>query len=269
MLYDSHTHTVHSDGRSTVSELCYAAWEKGLDGVTVSDHANMNYYRDRDTYRCMQEALEAVAAAKEAFDPLGLKVLRGIELGEYTYAPEKAREVLSLGGFDAILCAVHLVPAAGWSCAYNRIDFSDPRITDEEIDSYFHHYWQLLSQTVDAFDFDIETGSLSNRRTVFELPEGIGNPDGACIDSEGMMWIALWDGHKAIRVNPMEGKIVDEIEIPAVKAACCSFAGDDMKELIIASCFAFKPEEAAEYPFAGSLFRITVDVPGVAPYLFG
>ena len=82
-------------------------------------------------------------------------MLRGIELGEYTVAPKKAEEVLALNSFDAILCAVHFVPKAGWSMPYNRIDFQNAMLKDEEINEYLDYYFDLLSETVDAFDFDI------------------------------------------------------------------------------------------------------------------
>lgn len=154
MLYDCHTHTTNSDGKNSVCEMCLAAAEKGLGGITVTDHANMNFYYDRNTFSYIKKSLEETRKAKEEFEGK-IKVLTGIELGEYTYAPQKAEEVLSLGGFDAILCSVHLVPEAGWSLAYNRIDFSDPKISDDDINEYFRLYFNLLSETADRFDFDI------------------------------------------------------------------------------------------------------------------
>jgi sugar lactone lactonase YvrE len=45
---------------------------------------------------------------------------------------------------------------------------------------------------VDAFDYNLETGDISNRRTVVKIENGY--PDGMTIDKEGMIWVAHWEG---------------------------------------------------------------------------
>ncbi len=154
MLYDCHTHTIHSDGKNSTAEICASAIKKGVGGITVTDHANMNFYMERDTYKKINESIKSAEEAKEKFGGQ-LNILTGVELGEYTIAPKKAEEILSLDCFDAILCSVHFVPQAGWSLAYNRIDFQNNMTTNEEINEYLDLYLDLLSETVDAFDFDI------------------------------------------------------------------------------------------------------------------
>ena len=154
MLYDCHTHTTHSDGKNSTIEMCTSAIEKGLGGITVTDHANMNFYMERDTLKNIKESIKSIEEIKEKFRGQ-LNILRGVELGEYTVAPKKAEELLSLNCFDAILCSVHFVPKAGWSLAYNRIDFRNYMTRDEEINEYLDLYFDLLSETVDAFDFDV------------------------------------------------------------------------------------------------------------------
>ncbi len=154
MFVDCHTHSTNSDGRNSVDELCLSAIEKGIGGILITDHADMNFYNERNTYERIKKLIADVSKAKAKYDGK-LKILTGIELGEYTIAPQKAEEVLSLGGFDAVLCSVHYVPKAGWFLAYNRIDFRQFMQTDEEINEYISLYFDLLSETVDAFDFDI------------------------------------------------------------------------------------------------------------------
>ena len=153
MLFDCHSHSVNSDGFNTVDELCQRAIELALGGITVTDHANMNYYNEKKTYPSIIRSLKDTEEAAKKYEGK-LRVLKGIELGEYGVAPKKAEEVLSIGGYDAILGSVHLVPKAGWSLTYNRIDFRCT-MTDAEIYEYIDCYFDLLSETVDAFDFDI------------------------------------------------------------------------------------------------------------------
>ncbi len=154
MLFDCHTHTVHSDGKNTVSEMCISAIGKGISGLTITDHADMNFYMERNTLSRIAASMESIAKAQESFGQ-NLKILKGIELGEYTIAPRKAEEVLSIRDLDAVLCSVHFVPKAGWSLAYNRIDFQNCMTSTEELNEYIGLYFDLLKETVDAFDFDI------------------------------------------------------------------------------------------------------------------
>lgn len=152
-MFDSHTHTVNSDGQQTVEEMCLAAWEKGMDGITVTDHADMNFYEERNHLQRISKSIRELRCAAQEYAGR-LKVLCGVELGEYLYDPESAKKILALTQYDAVLCSVHLVPQARWEKPYNRIVFSEDA-TDEEIEDYLQKYLSLLSNTVDAFDFDI------------------------------------------------------------------------------------------------------------------
>ena len=51
VFFDCHTHTIHSDGKDTVPEMCVSAIEKGIRGLTITDHADMNFYMERNTFR--------------------------------------------------------------------------------------------------------------------------------------------------------------------------------------------------------------------------
>jgi len=61
-------------------------------------------------------------------------------------------------------------------------------------DDKYLYYIDTPTRRIDAFDFDPETGGLSNRRVAFEVPLGMGFPDGMTVDEEGMLWVALWMG---------------------------------------------------------------------------
>ncbi|MCL2539515.1 MAG: SMP-30/gluconolactonase/LRE family protein [Oscillospiraceae bacterium] len=74
-----------------------------------------------------------------------------------------------------------------------------------------------------AFDYDLETGSVSNRRVVIEIAPGIGRPDGMCIDSKGMLWVAHWEGSMIGRYDPAKGKLIAKIELPERNVTSCCF----------------------------------------------
>ena len=153
MLYDSHTHTTNSDGRNTLDEMCQSAIEAGVSGLMITDHADMNFYESRDTYNRIDSAIKQIRQAQVQYKDK-LELLCGVELGEYCYAPEKADRILQLTNYDAVLCSVHLVPAARWEKPYNRIVFSEDG-TDKELAEYIRLYLELLTKTVDSFDFQI------------------------------------------------------------------------------------------------------------------
>ena len=151
--YDMHTHSLNSDGKFSVDDMCLAAIEKGVTGIAVTDHADMNFYESRNTPQRIGTSAAEIRSAAERYGDR-LEVLCGVELGEYLYAPEKAREILTMEPYDVVLCSVHLVPAARWPMPYNRIPF-DADGTDEELADYLEKYFDLLCKTVDGFDFDV------------------------------------------------------------------------------------------------------------------
>ena len=153
MLYDSHTHTTNSDGRNSMDEMCLAAIASGVEGIAITDHADMNFYESRDTYNRIRNGIAQIREAQKTYQGQ-LDLLCGLELGEFLYDPENAQKMLGLTDYDTILCSVHLVPAARWEQPYNRIPFSQDG-TDEELEDYLELYFDLLNDTVDAFDFDV------------------------------------------------------------------------------------------------------------------
>jgi sugar lactone lactonase YvrE len=102
------------------------------------------------------------------------------------------------------------------------------------------YYIDTLTYEVAAFDYDAETGDISNRRTALKFPESGGYPDGMTIDSEGMLWIAFWDGWHVRRYNPQTGEKLLEIAVP---------------DLYITTARAgLTPEQLEEQPLAGTTF---------------
>jgi sugar lactone lactonase YvrE len=117
------------------------------------------------------------------------------------------------------------------------------------------YYIDTLTYEVAAFDYDAETGDISNRRTALKFPESGGYPDGMTIDSEGMLWIAFWDGWHVRRYNPQTGEKLLEIAVPAARASSCTFGGENFEDLYITTARAgLTPEQLEEQPLAGTTF---------------
>jgi L-arabinonolactonase len=82
-----------------------------------------------------------------------------------------------------------------------------------------------------AFDYDAATGAVGAKRTVART-EGRGVPDGSCVDAEGFIWNAIWEGYRVDRFAP-DGRLDLTIEVPVEKPTCVAFGGVDLDTLFI------------------------------------
>jgi sugar lactone lactonase YvrE len=126
------------------------------------------------------------------------------------------------------------------------------------------YYNDTPTLSVQAFDYDDATGSISNRRVAFRIPEGQGYPDGMSIDAEGKLWIAMWGAGSVNRYDPETGALLQQVKVAAPNTTSCAFGGKDLKTLYITSArVELSDEELAQYPLSGDLFVAEVDVAGV------
>ena len=124
------------------------------------------------------------------------------------------------------------------------------------------YYTDTPTGNVDAFDYDETTGNISNRRTVVKVPEGY--PDGMTIDSEDKLWVALYGGYGVAKFDPLTGKLLSKVNVPAPNVTSCAFGCDDLKTLYITTATEnMKKEDLEKYPQAGGVFSIPVGVKGV------
>ena len=125
-----------------------------------------------------------------------------------------------------------------------------------------------LADTVYAYDFDAESGSLFNRRPLIEVPEGQGTPDGMTVDSEGCLWVAFWGGSAIRRYEP-EGSLLQEVRLPVRQVSSCAFGGPDQGDLYITTAArGLSGRELEEQPHAGGLFRCRPGVSGPPAYAY-
>lgn len=117
---------------------------------------------------------------------------------------------------------------------------------------------------IDAFDYNIETGAIKNRRVIVTIADELGGPDGMTIDEEGKLWVALWGGNGVGRFDPASGKLLQKIDVPAPHITSCAFGGEHLDTLYITSAREGLTEQQLEqYPLSGGLFSIIPGVNGV------
>ncbi|KAM6151817.1 regucalcin isoform 2-T2 [Rhynchocyon petersi] len=110
----------------------------------------------------------------------------------------------------------------------------------------------------------------ANRRNVYKLEKEEQIPDGMCIDAEGKLWVACYNGGRVIRLDPETGKRLQTVKLPVDKTTSCCFGGKDNSEMYVTCARdGMDPESLLRQPEAGGIFKITgLGVKGICPYLY-
>lgn len=127
-----------------------------------------------------------------------------------------------------------------------------------------YYFIDSSAGTVWAFDFDVQAGTITNRRAFLELDTSESVPDGMCVDVEGGLWIARYGGNRVERYDA-HGQLTDQVAVGAKQATCPVLGGDDFRTLYITSGTQEMEDPGTE---DGRLFSARVPVAGLAPHWF-
>ncbi len=144
------------------------------------------------------------------------------------------------GTLEEVISRVSLSNGLGWSPSGDTMYFSDTHVG-----------------TVWAFDYDLATGVIANRRAFAEVPREEGVPDGLAVDSAGRVIVAIWRGAR-LDVYAPDGTREAQLPVPVRNPTSCAFGGADLRTLYVTTM----PASNEDDPRSGSLFALTVDVPG-------
>lgn len=126
-------------------------------------------------------------------------------------------------------------------------------------DGQMMFYIDSPTRQVWAFDFDPKDSSIRNRRTVVEIPETMGIPDGMSIDSEDNLWVAHWGDGMVRCWRPGDGQHLASIKVQDHFTTSSTFGGKDMQTLFICSATDLKSKMKP----SGRLFAIKLQTTGV------
>jgi sugar lactone lactonase YvrE len=136
-------------------------------------------------------------------------------------------------------------------------------------DTFQQEFW--------AYDYEITTGSLSNKRVFATTSEDEGVADGSTVDEEGFLWNAQVIGGELVRYAP-DGSVDRRIGMPVKNVTSVMFGGDNLDVLYVTSMARVKhpavhdlfiKEKKSQF-LAGSLFAVTgLGIRGLPEVRFG
>jgi len=131
-------------------------------------------------------------------------------------------------------------------------------------DRHTMYYVDSGPGTIHTIDVD-DAGNLGEKKLFLHFdPIGVRTPDGLCVDEEGCLWVAFWDGGEVRRFAP-SGEQLARVALPVSRPTCCALGGDSGTALYITTAWeGLSDERLAKETDAGRIFSVDVGVKGLA-----
>jgi sugar lactone lactonase YvrE len=131
-------------------------------------------------------------------------------------------------------------------------------------DNRVFYFTDSRAQIVWAYDFDLDAGTISNRRVLNDTKD-FGYPDGATVDAEGFLWSARWEGSCVLRIDP-KGRIDRIVPMPARRVTNVCFGGPKLDTLYVTTSRLHV--ENPRLPLQGGLFCFNPGIRGFEKHAF-
>lgn len=191
----------------------------------------------------LQNEYESYQRSNDAkADPKG-RVFFGSSLGDDDHEPGGNLYRFDNGQVVCVQRNTKIANGMAWSSDHKKFFFSDS-----------------LEHAVFVYDYDIDSGAISNRRVLFQISNGV--PDGMCIDSQDRLWVAIWNGNRIECRNSLTGGLEAVVKVPATRVTSCCFYGKNFDKLFITTA-----GDGLQGASEGRLYECCVDAVGKAPDL--
>lgn len=124
---------------------------------------------------------------------------------------------------------------------------------------------------IDAHDFDVATATVGPARPFARfalrvagasLDDYAGRPDGAAMDAEGCLWVAMFEGSQIVRLAP-DGRVLARLPLPVRCATMPCFGGPDGRTLFVTTARHNRPaEECVPTSWAGRVLQAVAPIAG-------
>lgn len=128
-------------------------------------------------------------------------------------------------------------------------------------------YIDTPTRNIRAYDYDLESNTISNARVVVDTAAHDYNssPDGMTIDADGMLWVAFCHGACVVCFDPQTDKELQRVDLPCIETTACAFGGENLDRLFVTTGIKADLDE----PDAGKVFVIDgLGVKGVPAFAF-
>jgi D-xylonolactonase len=127
------------------------------------------------------------------------------------------------------------------------------------------YYTESGRSIILKYDYDVDTGAISNCQTLVDASGEEGFPDGMTVDENGHIWSARWNANCLVRYD-RTGTEQGRVEFPARKVSSLTFGGEDYETAYVTTALGpgegGKHSKEQEGQGAGALFRVDLDVRG-------
>ena len=94
-------------------------------------------------------------------------------------------------------------------------------------DNRTFYHTDSYRQEIYAYDYDVDTGAISNKRVFATTVDEPGIPDGSTVDEEGYLWNAQIVSGQLVRYAP-DGTVDRRVPVPTRTITSIMFGGDDL-----------------------------------------
>ena len=117
------------------------------------------------------------------------------------------------------------------------------------------------TRTILRMAYDGKTGTVGPAEPFVPITaDEDGFPDGSCVDADGAVWNARFNGFR-VQQTRADGSQGQRIDLPVPQVTCACFGGPDLDRLYITTAREHMTDaQIAEYPLSGGIF---VAEPGV------
>lgn len=159
---DYHMHSRNScDCSATMAQMCAAALERGLSELAFTEHFDLNPEDQCPGFYDPVSFFERIEVARAEFEPRGLTIRAGIEVGEPHLYRDAHLAVLSAWPYDVVLGSLH------WVGEHNMFDpaYYQARDPAEAYGAYFSE----LVEMIKGGGFEILAHVDVVKRTAFDI----------------------------------------------------------------------------------------------------
>ena len=112
---------------------------------------------------------------------------------------------------------------------------------------------------LEQYDYDRESGALTNGTLFYRAAESEGTADGLAMDVEDNVWSARWGGSSVLRID-RTGQLRGKIDFPVERVSSAAFGGPDLDWLYVTTA------SLGERGDAGTLYRVKLPTRGRAEF---